>query len=154
MSKTTATVGVIEQVRVATGNLPALIVGGILGGVVPVASYQLAHNEYTHFWSIKTLLILGALVFSAKSVMAWTKRAFADTYKALGWTVLVEGVMLNTDAHWLSFTMCGLLIAVNTVATGCNLALQDMPKKPKSKKLGSSAVANDNGIAKRNRKVA
>jgi hypothetical protein len=157
MSKTTKTVSVIEQVRQATGNPIALGIGSILGGFAPSASFVLAHVEHAAPDSlkgfIKCLFILGALIFSAKSVYQWTSKAFADGQKAAGFVVVLEGAMLLTDTQALSYAALALLIGINAAAAGCNLALQDAPK-PKSKKLGSSVVANDNGIAKRNRKVA
>jgi hypothetical protein len=150
MSKTTKTVGVMEQLRLACQNPGALTVGSVIGAFPPSASFVLAHVEHAAPDSLKgflkCLFILGALVFSAKSVYQWCNRAFADNHKALGYVVVLEGVMLCTDTHLLSYSALALLIGINAIANGCNLALQDEPKS--MKKVGRSAAANDNGKRK------
>lgn len=158
MAQTTKTVSVIGQVRHAARNPIALSVGAILGGFAPAASFVLAHVEHAAPDSvkgfIKCLFILGALVFSAKSVYQWTSKAFADGQKAAGFVVVLEGAMLLTDTALLSYAALALLIGINAVAAGCNLALQDAPKS--EKKFGkvklTGSAANDN--AKRAAKVA
>ena len=169
MATNTKTVGVIQQIRISWGNKPAFIGGSVLGGVVSLAAFVIEHLEHPTFWSIKTAFVAAALLFSAKSVFQWTSKAFQDTSKALGWTVLVEGCMLISDTSWLNFLMLGLLIGINACATGCNLALQDQADheaaKARAEKLAkdkakraekrmakvqmSGAAANDNNVGNR-----
>lgn len=156
-SKKTKIVGVIQQCRNAFGSPIALVVGAVLGGVVALASFIIKHCEKPELWSLKSLFVVAALMFSAKSVYQWTYSAFQDDwFKAAGWVVLVEGCMLISDTAWLTYLMLGLLIIINSIATGCNLAMQDLAQKPKAKKLGrvnlSGEVANNN--AKRAARVA
>jgi hypothetical protein len=122
--------GVIEQVRLAfkPKSRLAAFVGFLLGGFVPLASYVIAHFEYDHsasFWQLPTLLVFGGLCFSAKTVYDWAKLAFTMPVKALGFTVLIEGVMTFSHVGWLGYVALGYLIAVNGVATSCKLALPD-----------------------------
>lgn len=133
MATKTETVSVIEQARISSSNLAALGIGMVLGGVVSLAAFVIIHIEGVDLntWKgwVKLVMVAGALAFSAKSVYQWTSKAFNDSWKAAGWTVLVEGVMLITDTHWLSYLMLGLLVVINAMAAGCNLALQDMAVK-------------------------
>lgn len=165
----TETVSVIEQARISTGNPLALSIGAVLGGVVSLAAFVIVHVEHPELWSLKSLFVAGALAFSAKSVFQWTSKAFQDTAKALGWTILVEGCMLISDTSWLNYLMLGLLIGINACATGCNLALQDQAdheaSKARAEKLAkdkakraekrmakvqmSGNIANDNGQTNR-----
>lgn len=173
MATKTETVSVIEQARVSLGNPVALTIGSVLGGVVSLAAFVIVHLEHPAFWSLKTLFVAGALAFSAKSVYQWTSKAFQDPMKAVGWTVLVEGCMLVSDTHWLNYLMLGLLVSINAMAAGCNLAMQDkaahdarLAKAEKQAKdrdkrakarlakvQVSGAVANDNN-AQQSRKAA
>jgi hypothetical protein len=125
-----AALGVVAQVRTALKphNRLATVLGAALGGFIPLASFTVSHNEVKSLWSLPALLVLGGLVYSAKTVYAWGKMAFASGAKALGFTVLVEGVMTCSGVPWLSHTALGYLIAINAVATGCTLALP--PRAP------------------------
>lgn len=138
--KTVREVGVIGQVRVAGQNPVALAIGCLLGGFVPVASFHVAHNEVTSFWSLATALVLGGLVYSAKTVFTWGKLAFSCTWKATGFVVLVEGVMVTSKSTWLALAALAYLVAINAVATGCTLALRDAPPAPKGAKKERKAT--------------
>lgn len=120
--------GVVAQVRAAfraRNRLPALL-GFLLGGFVPVACYVLAHAELTGapVWTQpRAVLVLGGLLFSLRTVYAWGRLAFAESAKALGFCVLVEGVMVTAQTEWLAFAALAYLVAINGIATGCRLAL-------------------------------
>jgi len=119
---------VVGQVRVALrrDNRLAASLGGLLGGGVPVASWQLAHFEVDAtqpLWAqLGAWLVLGGLLFSAVTVFTWSRQAFRSTAKALGYTVLLEGVLTTAKTPWLSVAALMVLVAINAVATGCNLA--------------------------------
>jgi hypothetical protein len=119
-------VGVVGQLRVSfqPKNRMALILGLFLGALVPVIAFWLAHFERMSFDSPVTYVVLGGLMFSAKSVYEWGAQAFHDRFKAVGFLVLVEGTMILSHTMWLSVMCLGYLMFINAVATGTNLALR------------------------------
>lgn len=141
MKKTVKSVGVVGQIRIAMSNPAALVMGALLGGIVPVASYHLAHHE-SKGWDLALLLVLGGLVYSAKTVWAWGKLAFDCSWKATGFVLLIEGVMVTSKTPWLAVTALAYLVAINAIASGCSLALRDMPA-PEKKSKKSSAMPSE-----------
>ena len=131
--------GVVDQARVAmrSENRAATLVGFLLGGGVPAASYLITHQEIlpaiergAHLWAcVLALLVLGGLIFSAKTVVAWANLAFADKWKAVGFGILIEGVMTLSTNHALALGALAYLVGINGIATGCRLALAS-PAKP------------------------
>jgi hypothetical protein len=121
--------GVVEQVTAALKPKARLatFLGFLLGGFVPLASYVVAHYEIDAsvalYSQIGTLMVLGGLVYSARTVYEWGKLAFQAPGKAFGFVVLAEGVMVTSHTPWLALSALGYLIAINGIATGCNLAL-------------------------------
>lgn len=121
--------GVVAQVRTALRpeNRLATLLGALLGGFVPVATFTVAHVELSQvvplYLQPMMLLVLGGLVYSAKTVYSWGRAAFASGPKALGFVVLAEGVMTCSGVAWLSYAALGYLVFINAVATGCTLAL-------------------------------
>jgi hypothetical protein len=122
--------GVIAQLRLAAlpENRLALVVGALLGGLVPFVAFVLAHFEIDPtvplYAQLPAWLVLGGLVYSAKSVYQWGVAAFACPFKAIGFVLLTEGTMLASHYLWLSLVVLAYLIAVNAVNTGVHLALQ------------------------------
>lgn len=114
--------GVVKQAKIAfqRRNRIATTMGFILGGFVPIASYVLAHVE-APTQPMVWILVTGGLIFSAKTVFDWARIALRHPAKALGFVVLTEGIM--TFAHTLPLSLAGLamLVAINGIATGCNL---------------------------------
>lgn len=106
--------------------LLATLIGFVLGGFVPVASYVVCHQELPsatgwHQMALGTL-VAGGLLFSAKTVWQWARAGFSDAWKATGFVVLVEGVMVLSAVTWLAWTALVLLVGVNGIATGVTLA--------------------------------
>lgn len=120
--------GVVDQVREALKpkNRLATFLGFLLGGLVPIASFVVAHGEIDHsrpmYTQLGTFLVLGGLVYSAKTVFDWGRRAFNSGAKAMGFVVLLEGVMVAASTPWLGLTALAYLVAINGIATGCNLS--------------------------------
>ena len=105
----------------------ATTLGVLLGGFVPLASFWLSHHELDAtrpvYTQVTAYIVAGGLLYSAKTVYAWGKLAFHMSIKALGFVVLLEGVMILSCTPWLTTMALVYLIAINGVATGCNLAL-------------------------------
>lgn len=129
-SKTPETMGVVDQVREALKPKTRLatFLGFLLGGFVPLASFVVAHYEVTMskplYSQLGMYLVLGGLIYSAKTVYSWGERAFNSPVKAVGFVVLLEGVMVGAQTPWLSFAALTYLVCVNGIATGCNLAVR------------------------------
>jgi hypothetical protein len=126
--------GVVDQVVLALSprNRLATSLGFILGGVVPVATYAEAHVDLDAmrplYEQAATFLVIGGLVFSGKTVFAWAKCAFRDAWKAAGFVLLLEGVMITSNVPALPLVLLGILVAVNGIATGCILSLDRTSK--------------------------
>jgi hypothetical protein len=118
---------VIAQVRYAIkpSNRLAAIVGWLLGGFVPLACFFVAHYELradAPLYSQRSFyLVLGGLVYSARTVWQWGMVAFQNVLKATGFVILLEGVMVMSHIAWLSIAALVYLMAINGVATACNL---------------------------------
>lgn len=122
--------GVVDQVRHSlrpTNRLPTAL-GFLLGGFVPIASFVVAHYELDRgtplYLQLASYLVLGGLLYSAKTVYEWGSRAFMNAWKAVGFVVLVEGVMVTSSVPWLGYAALAYLVCINGIATGCTLALE------------------------------
>ena len=125
---------VVEEVELAfhPRSRLASALGFILGGVIPIATYLEAHSDLDPTQPLATqpaaFLVAGGLLFSAKTVFAWGKRAFRDGAKAAGFVLLLEGVMITSTVPVLPLVLLALLVAINGIATGCALSLDRSPK--------------------------
>lgn len=121
-----ATSNVVGMLREATksGNRLALAAGAVLGGASSVALYTELH-PLPNLFSIPAAIALGMALFSAPNVYSWTREAFRSPLKAFGWTLGAE-LVAGFSAHtWLSWGALALLVTINAVATGCNLARRE-----------------------------
>jgi hypothetical protein len=119
--------GVVAQVKVALRPRARLAtaLGFLLGGFVPLATFEVAHREIGAdplYSQLASYLVLGGLFFSMATVYAWGKLAFKVPVKALGFVVLLEGVMVTSHIGWLSVAALAYLVCINGIATGCTLA--------------------------------
>jgi len=120
---------VVEAVKVAFNrrNRLAALWGLVKGGWAPLASYFVAHAEINGDYAghpILTGLVIGALLFSAPTVYEWCKAAFHSSIKAVGFVILLEGVMVFSSLHWLGVSALALLVAINGIQSACNLAIR------------------------------
>lgn len=119
---------VIAAVRAAAApeSRLASFVGLVLGGFIPLASFVVCHSELAAAKGLTYValqaIVAGGLLFSAKTVWQWGRLAFADPWKATGFVLLLEGVMIVSGVAPLSYGALGLLIAINGIATGCQLS--------------------------------
>jgi len=120
------TLGVVAQVRKAfrSDNLLATTCGAIMGGIIPISTFQLAHTEIEYSWhgSVVVILVLAGLTFSAKTVWQWANQSFMDMWKATGFCCLLEGIMTLSRSQGLSVSALVLLTAINGIATGVTLS--------------------------------
>lgn len=98
-----------------------------MGGFVPVATYIIGHYEVADrpmMW----LAVAGGLAYSAKSVFDFATEAFSSPVKALGFVILIEVVMTWAETSALSLAALALLVAINAISAGINLALESKGK--------------------------
>jgi hypothetical protein len=125
MNKIKRNVGVVEQVRIALRPefRLATFVGVLLGAIVPLVTFAVAHSELDPWCADPLwLLVLGGLLFSARTVYVWGCLALGSPVKAAGFTVLIEGAMVLSSQEWLSITALVYLCGINAIATGVTLA--------------------------------
>lgn len=120
------TTSVVGQIRTAfkAENRLATVSGFLLGGFVPLGIYIISHNELTSIWEVNMLLVLGGLIYSASTVYQWGKLAFDSGWKAFGFLVLIEGIMILSSTTWLGVTALVYLVMINGIGTGVNIALK------------------------------
>lgn len=119
--------GILEQMREARRHPLAAVVGAALGALVPIATYTVAHLELHGWRDPRAALVAAGLLFSAKTVWQWGRQAFACPYKATGFVLLTEGVMVTSGIQWLSQLALAYLIGINAIATACLIAHEDKP---------------------------
>ncbi len=124
--------GVVDEVIIATAarNRLATALGVLLGGFVPLGSYVVAHYELALLETITLsncaplLMVLGGLAYSALTVYQWGLKAFESKFKAVGFVVLIEGIMTLSSITWLAIAALVLLMSINGISTGTKLALK------------------------------
>ena len=123
----TATTNPLAQLRMARRKPVAALLGAT-AGLVPVGVFELGHYELTSWSPLacpKAAIVYAGLVFSALTVLGWSSDMFGSRLKAIGFTALLEGIMMTADAGWLSAITLGYLVVINAVANGCRLAMRD-----------------------------
>jgi hypothetical protein len=137
---------------------PVAALLGATAGLVPVGVFELGHYELTSWSPLdcpKAAIVYAGLLFSALTVLGWSTDMFGSKVKAIGFTALLEGIMMTADAGWLSAIALGYLVAINAVANGCRLALRDVTASVNwpanlARSIGAAAA----GAATRSRKPA
>jgi hypothetical protein len=122
-----ATTNPLAQLRLARRRPLAALLGAT-PGFVPVGVYWVGHHELTSWapWTCpKAMIVYAGLLFSVLTVYGWSADMFGSKVKALGFTVLIEGIMMTAAAGWLNLIALGYLVAINAIANGCRLALRD-----------------------------
>lgn len=84
----------------------------IAAGFLPVASYVLAHFE-SQTNPMLWILVAAALMFSAPTLATWAQKWTGNAYKAWGFTILLEGVMVFSHITALSYAGLAILVMIN-----------------------------------------
>lgn len=82
---------------------------------LPVASYAIAHIEVEqtpYMW----ILVCAALTFSAPMLVQWAQKWCGHMVKAVGFTILLEGVMVFSSLPVLRLSGLAILVAINAHA--------------------------------------
>jgi hypothetical protein len=144
------TSGILEQIHTARRNPMAAMIGLLLGGGVPLAIYFYAH-ELTTWRDPRALIVVGGLLFSAKTVWQWGRLAFDCPYKATGYVLRMEGVMITSAQPLLSRLALAFLVGINAIATACTIARENPVEQPAtpSPSLTVAAVARERNLPRR-----
>jgi hypothetical protein len=125
----------VEKVKMAShkNKRLAFVLGAIAGGFVPVASYVTAHyqlNDATGAGAfVAWLMVIGGLIYSALSVYDFGVNAFGSKFKAFGFVLLTELLLVFGTVKWVSIMGLLILIGINSVVAGVNLSMEKEIKK-------------------------
>jgi hypothetical protein len=73
----------------------------------------------------KAVIVYAGFLFSALTVLGWSANLFGSKVKALGFTLLLKGIMMASTAAWVTPIALTYLVLINAAASGCRLALRD-----------------------------
>src|SRR3954470_13045950 len=110
------TTNLLAQLRAARRKPVAAIIGAT-AGLVPVGVYEVGHHELTSWSPVecpKAMIVYAGLLFSALTVLGWSTM-FGRKAKALGFTLLLEGIMMTSSAGWLTAIALTYLVLINAV---------------------------------------
>lgn len=118
---------ILEQTRSIPDHPLAAVLGGLLGGWIPYVSIRYSHGLGVFDWhDWHWLAVLGALMFSAVTVFEWTKASFDSWFKALGFTMVTETVMICSTDPWLHWPALGILVVINATNSAYLLSKDDL----------------------------
>jgi lipoprotein signal peptidase len=122
MKKTTSpNYSILTQLRSLRKNKLAAFIGILVGAVIPVIIYRIAHNHVAAAPAL-WMIVAGGLVSLVHRFTRGAWKLFGSWYKAGGFTVLLE--LTTVFIHgWESYIALGVLIAINATnmahALGC-----------------------------------
>lgn len=102
----------VPKLHAAERKTIGQFIAALAASFLPIASYVLSHFEaktQPMMWG----LVVAALMFSAPTLIEWAERWCKSKYKAIGFTVLLEGVMVLASTTWLGVTGLVILVAIN-----------------------------------------
>lgn len=84
---------------------------------IPCAAWFVAHFEiekgFSDWKNPLWVIVLAALCYSAPSVAGWAKSWAGSWTKAIGFTVLLEGVLVSLHSPWFHGSALFLLSGIN-----------------------------------------
>lgn len=121
---------ILSQLRALRGQRLASLTGAIIGAVVPVLVYRIAHHHAADTPAL-WLIVAGGLLFSASSVYSWGLRLFGGAwYKAGGFTILLELSTVFVKG-WESKLALSILVLINAINLAHALVVGNKPAKRK-----------------------
>lgn len=111
------TSGFLKQLATLKQHKLATVFGFVIGGIIPVLSFLIAHKATGH---CRWIIVAGALAYSATSVFQAMHRILGGdglaAIKALGFVILIESSMVFVNLQYVSYTALGVLVLFNAVA--------------------------------------
>lgn len=102
----------VPKLREAEKRTIGQFIAAIAASFLPVASYVLSHFEaktQPMMWG----LVVAALMFSAPTLVEWAQKWCKSLWKAIGFTCLLEGVMVASSTTWLGAAGLAILVVIN-----------------------------------------
>jgi len=102
----------VPSLRAAEKRTIGQFIAAVAASFLPVASYVLSHFEAKSqpmMWG----LVVAALMFSAPTLVEWAQKWCKSLWKAVGFTVLLEGVMVASSTTWLGAAGLAILVVIN-----------------------------------------
>ena len=103
---------VSKIIRASNKRTVGQIIAAAAAGFLPIASYEIAHFEMRDNPYL-AILVVAALVFSAPTLVEWAKKWCSSIYKAVGFSVLLESVMIFSNNVYLSYSSLAILCVIN-----------------------------------------
>jgi hypothetical protein len=103
---------VVPALTVKEQRTAGQFIAAIAAGFLPVASFVIAHIEAPvnpWMWA----LVAAALAFSAPTLAEWATKWCRDRWKAWGFTILLEGVMVFSTVQYLAVAGAIILVIIN-----------------------------------------
>jgi hypothetical protein len=103
---------VVPTLTVKEQRTAGQFIAAISAGFLPVASFVIAHIEAPGnpwMWA----LVAAALAFSAPTLADWATKWCKDKWKAWGFTILLEGVMVFSTVQYLAVAGAIILVIIN-----------------------------------------
>lgn len=147
---------IITQIHLALarGYRVAAVIGALTGGGVTYCTHAMARGDladtpwapgsYALFLG-RLAIVLGGLLFSIVTTFSFGRSAFQRGWLAVGFLVLMDGVMVASSQPSLEWFATGLLIAIEAVTTGCTVArgrLATLEGQRAQAEVGSGVVAD------------
>jgi len=105
---------ILSQLRGLKSQWLATGIGCVVGAIVPVLVYRIAHYHVEATPAL-WLIVAGGLLFSASSVYGWGLKLFGGQwYKAGGFTLLIELSTVFVQG-WESYVALSVLCLINAV---------------------------------------
>jgi len=144
---------ILTQIHLALGKgyRAAAIIGALTGGGVTYCTHAMARGDLAttpwesgHYaWFLGRLaLVLGGLLFSILTTYSFGRSAFGSGWLAVGFLVLMDGVMVASAQPQLEWFATVLLIAIEAVTTGCTVARGRMTTLERQAEQAAAAVGS------------
>jgi hypothetical protein len=114
---------VITPLNAAQKRSFGQFVAAVAAAFLPVASFCISHYEVKDAPYLAILVVFG-LIFSAPTLADWAIKWCGNIYKAWGFTILLEGVMVFSSIEYLGYAALAILSVIN-----CYSAYQSAAKK-------------------------
>jgi hypothetical protein len=128
----------VAQLRLARRHPIACLLGAV-PAVVPIGTFYLGHVELTS-WDPgidpKAAVTYAGLAFSVLTTVRWSADTFRvdnrleNAIKALGFTVLVEALMMSAANLWIAIPCLAILVAINALYHGARIAERAAAAEP------------------------
>ena len=98
------------------------ILAAVAAAFVPVGVFVTSHKALTTGSAPLAVLSIAGLVYSIPSVVAWAQKWTGHRAKAIGFTVMLEGIMTISGEPWLAGIALAILAGVNAMIAATNVS--------------------------------